>query len=166
MEFTTLCYLEKDGKYLMLHRTKKENDVNKDKWIAPGGHIEDGESPEECAIREVLEETGYRVKSLKFRGLVTFYSEATVDSDSLTDYMCLFTSDDFDGEEIVCNEGELSWVDKNSLRDLNLWKGDLIFLDLIRDPQRPFFSLKLTYHRDELIRAVLDGNDIKINQEK
>lgn len=160
MEFTTLCYLEKDGKYLMLHRTKKERDINKDKWIAPGGHIEDGESPEECAIREVKEETGLTVKSLKFRALVTFYSEETKDNPSVTDYMCLFTSDDFEGEEITCDEGELLWVNKDHLSELNLWKGDLIFLDLIKDPDRAFFSLKLTYHGDELVGATLDGVQI------
>ena len=103
--FSTLCYIEKDGKYLMLHRTVKKKDVNKDKWIGVGGHFELGESPEECVCREVLEETGYRLTSYRFRGLVTFLS-----GDGVTEYMSLFTADGFEGEEIACDEGELEWV--------------------------------------------------------
>ncbi len=179
MEVTTLCYLEKDNKYLMLHRIKKKNDINEGKWIAPGGHCENGESPEECAAREVLEETGYKVKHLNFRGIVTFYSKTITDdrrelydtaeelkkiseNKGFTEYMCLFTSDDFEGGEIDCDEGELSWIDKDKIKNLNLWKGDLIFLDLIKSPSTKFFSLKLTYEGDILTEAILDGEPLKI----
>ena len=171
MEITTLCYIEDDGKYLMLHRTKKKNDINEGKWIAPGGHCENGESPDDCVQREVMEETGLKLNSVRFRGIVTFYSKAIKDdrdglydenekdpwSKDVTDYMCLFTSDDFEGTLADCNEGTLEWVDKNNLSELNLWKGDLIFLDLIKNPEQQFFSLKLTYDGDVLTEAVLDG---------
>ncbi|WP_029320966.1 NUDIX hydrolase [Butyrivibrio sp. AE3004] len=176
MEITTLCYIEKDNKYLMLHRIKKKNDINEGKWIAPGGHCENGESPDDCVQREVLEETGLRLKSAKFRGIVTFYSKAIRDereglyteeekdpwSKDVTDYMCLFTSDDFEGELADCDEGTLEWVPKNRLSELNLWKGDLIFLDLISSPEQPFFSLKLTYEGDVLTEAILDGVKISL----
>ena len=119
---STLCYIEKDGKYLMLHRTVKENDVNKDKWIGVGGHFEHGESPEECLLREVKEETGYTLTSWKYRGIVTFvYGEDTVE------YMSLYTADGFEGEPIACDEGDLEWVEKERLYDLELWEGDKIF---------------------------------------
>ena len=174
MEITTLCYIEDDGKYLMLHRTKKKNDINEGKWIAPGGHCEMGESPDDCVRREVLEETGLTLKSVRFRGIVTFYSKAAAGdrdelyteeekssiSNEVTDYMCLFTADDFEGEITVCDEGSLEWVPKESIPTLNLWKGDLIFLDLIKNPEQPFFSLKLTYEGDQLVEAVLDGKII------
>lgn len=175
MEITTLCYIEDDGKYLMLHRTKKKNDINEGKWIAPGGHCENGESPDDCVRREVLEETGLTLKSVRFRGIVTFYSKAAAGdrdelytkeekspfSNDVTDYMCLFTSDDFEGTLISCNEGTLEWVSRERIPELNLWKGDLIFLDLIKDPEQPFFSLKLTYEGDKLTEAVLDGKVIE-----
>ena len=135
--FSTLCYIEKDGKYLMLHRTVKKKDVNKDKWIGVGGHFELGESPEECVCREVLEETGYRLTSYRFRGLVTFLS-----GDGVTEYMSLFTADGFEGEEIACDEGELEWVPIEKIGELNLWEGDKIFLRLLAE-DAPFFSLKL-----------------------
>ncbi len=158
MEITTLCYLEKDNKYLMLHRIKKKNDINEGKWIAPGGHCENGESPDDCVIREVREETGLKLNSVRFRGIVTFYAKAVGhEREDITEYMCLFTSGDFAGDLIECDEGTLEWVSKDEINKLNLWKGDRIFLDLIRDPGQPFFSLKLTYEGDELTEAVLDG---------
>ena len=148
---TTLVYLERDDCYLMLHRVKKENDVNKDKWIGVGGHFEEGESPEECARREVLEETGLKLQTLSFRGIVTFTQDGYG-----TEYMCLFTSDAFTGELKECDEGELTWVKKDRLRELNLWEGDYIFLDLLHKNE-PFFSLKLTYEGDALTEALLNG---------
>ena len=150
--FSTLCYIEKDGKYLMLHRTVKKKDVNKDKWIGVGGHFELGESPEECVCREVLEETGYRLTSYRFRGLVTFLS-----GDGVTEYMSLFTADGFEGEEIACDEGELEWVTIEKIGELNLWEGDKIFLRLLAE-DAPFFSLKLVYDgHGGLVEAVLNG---------
>lgn len=150
--FITLCYIEKDGKYLMLHRTVKKKDVNKDKWIGVGGHFELGESPEECVCREVLEETGYRLTSYRFRGLVTFLS-----GDGVTEYMSLFTADGFEGEEIACDEGELEWVPIEKIGELNLWEGDKIFLRLLAE-DAPFFSLKLVYDgHGGLVEAVLNG---------
>ena len=150
--FRTLCYIEKDGKYLMLHRTVKKKDVNKDKWIGVGGHFELGESPEECVCREVLEETGYRLTSYRFRGLVTFLS-----GDGVTEYMSLFTADGFEGEEIACDEGELEWVPIEKIGELNLWEGDKIFLRLLAE-DAPFFSLKLVYDgHGGLEEAVLNG---------
>ena len=136
---STLCYMEKDGKYLMLHRTVKKNDVNKDKWIGVGGHFEADESPEECLLREVREETGYRLTSWRFRGIVTFVS-----GDGVTEYMHLFTADGFEGEPILCDEGQLEWVDISRVWNLNIWEGDKIFFRLI-DENEPFFSLKLVY---------------------
>lgn len=136
----------------MLHRTVKKKDVNKDKWIGVGGHFELGESPEECVCREVLEETGYRLTSYRFRGLVTFLS-----GDGVTEYMSLFTADGFEGEEIVCDEGELEWVPIEKIGELNLWEGDKIFLRLLAE-DAPFFSLKLVYDgHGGLVDAVLNG---------
>ena len=153
---TTLVYLEKDGCYLMLHRVSKKNDVNKDKWIGVGGHFEEGESPEECAVREIFEETGLRTSSLRFRGLVTFTQDGYG-----TEYMCLYTSDSFSGTLKECDEGILEWVPKENIRTLNLWEGDFIFLDLISS-DAPFFSLKLVYSGDQLTEAVLDGRPLCI----
>ena len=150
---STLCYIEKDGKYLMLHRTVKENDVNKDKWIGVGGHFEYGESPEECLLREAYEETGLKLTSWKFRGIVTFTQK-----DYGTEYMCLYTADGFTGEVKDCDEGVLEWVKKDELLNLNLWEGDKIFLKLLKE-DAPFFSLKLTYEGDRLTEAVLDGEN-------
>ncbi len=152
---TTLCHLEKDGKYLMLHRIKKENDLNKDKWVGIGGKFEDKESPEQCNAREVLEETGLTVHSAKYRGIVTFVSDKWE-----TEYMHIFTSNDFSGEITECNEGKLEWIDKNELLNLNIWEGDKIFLKLISSPFTPFFSLRLEYIGDELISAILDNKTI------
>lgn len=154
-DLSTLCYLEKDGKYLMLHRVTKKNDVNKEKWIGVGGHFEAGESPEECVIREVFEETGFTLRSWRFRGIVTFVS-----GDSIVEYMHLFTSDDFDGQMHACDEGELAWVEKDRIGELNLWPGDRIFFRLIWE-NVPFFSLKLVYDAEgELICVRLNGKEM------
>lgn len=156
MGLTTLCYLEKDGKYLMLHRVKKKVDVNKDKWIGVGGHFEEGESPEECLLREVREETGLTLTSWQFRGLVTFLSDGWE-----PEYMCLYTADGFEGEMISCNEGTLEWIEKDRVLELNLWEGDRIFFYLM-NMGRPFFSLKLQYQGNTLISAVLDGKPLEL----
>ncbi len=150
-QLTTLCYIEENEKYLMLHRTKKDNDENHDKWIGVGGHFEKGESPEECLVREVKEETGLTLHSFDFRGIVTFVSD-----ENPAEYMCLFTSKDFSGEMIQCNEGQLEWVDKSDVTNLNLWEGDRLFLELLtRDV--PFFSMKLVYKNGRLVEKMLDG---------
>lgn len=153
---TTHCYLETEDSYLMLHRISKKNDVNKDKWIGVGGHFEEGESPEECLIREVREETGYTLTSWRFRGIVTFTQEGYG-----TEYMCMYTADGFTGTMKECDEGTLEWVPKKDLLKLNMWAGDLIFLKLLRD-EAPFFSLKLSYQGDELVEAVLNGNAVRL----
>lgn len=155
MKNSTLCYIEKDGKYLMLHRIKKENDVNRDKWIGIGGKFEDGESPEECMLREAKEETGLDIDRYSFRAIVTFVSDIYE-----TEYMHLFTADGFTGNISDCDEGCLEWIEKEKLYDLTLWEGDRIFLKLIEKPC-PFFSLKLEYRGDKLVSAVLDGKKIK-----
>lgn len=158
VQLSTLCYIEKDNKYLMLHRVKKKNDINKDKWIGIGGHFEQDESPEECVLREVKEETGYTLTSYQYRGLVTFVSGSGV-----TEYMSLFTADEFEGEEIPCNEGNLEWVEKDQVYSLNIWEGDKIFFRLLEE-KRPFFSLKLVYDGgDTLIEAALDGVPMNLN---
>lgn len=149
MKNVTLGYIEKDGKYLMLHRTKKEKDINKDKWIGVGGKIEDKESPEECIIRETKEETGLTLNTCKLRCIVTFIS-----NNCETEYMYVFTSDSFEGEIIECNEGELEWVSKDELDKLNLWEGDKIFLEKIKKNDS-FFTLKLEYEGDKLTNSVL-----------
>ena len=151
---TTLCYIERDEKYLMMHRISKENDLSKDKWLGVGGHFEDNESPEECIKREIFEETGYDIpmKNIKYRAIVTFISERG-------DYelMSLFTTKCPGGEPKECNEGKLEWVDKRSVYGLNLWEGDRIFFRLLQESDR-FFSLKMVYDiEDKLIEAVLDG---------
>lgn len=145
MEITTLCYIEKDNKYLMLKRVKKKEDINKGKWIGVGGHFEEGESPEECVCREVLEETGLRLKSYKARGILTFVQNKT-----FTEYIWLFTADEYEGELIECDEGILEWIDKDKLSELELWEGDRIFLELL-NTQEEFFSLKLEYEGDKLV---------------
>ena len=139
MKLTTLCYIERENAYLMLHRVSKEHDVNKDKWIGVGGHFEAGESPEECVLREVKEETGLTMLSWQFRGVITFSSEGWED-----EYICLFTADRFSGELTACDEGVLEWVDREAVLKLNLWEGDKIFFRLLNE-KRPFFSLKLSY---------------------
>lgn len=152
---TSLCYIEQNDKYLMLHRVKKENDENKDKWIGIGGKFEEGESPEECAIREIKEETGLTACDLNYRGIVTFVSDIYP-----TEYMHLFTCKKYEGNIKECDEGVLEWISKKDLYSLNLWEGDRIFLELM-DTDRKFFSLKLVYKGDALERAVLDNEVIK-----
>lgn len=152
IKLSTLCYIEKEKQYLMLHRVKKKKDVNKDKWIGVGGHFEAAESPEECLLREVKEETGYELTSYRYRGIVTF-----VFADVETEYMSLFTADGFEGEQITCDEGNLEWVPIDKLEELNLWEGDRIFLRLLRE-EAPFFSLKLVYRLEgSLEYAALNG---------
>lgn len=154
---STLCYMKRDGKYLMLHRTVKKNDVNKDKWIGVGGHFEADESPEECLLREVREETGYTLTSYRFRGIVTFVS-----GNGVTEYMSLFTADGFEGEPVPCDEGELAWVDIEDVWSLNIWEGDKIFFRLM-DEREQFFSLKLVYDgHDKLVSASLDGRPMEL----
>ena len=159
-KLSTLCYIEKDGQYLMLHRTVKKNDVNKDKWIGVGGHFEQGESPEECLLREVKEETGYTLTSWKYRGLVTF-----VYGEDIVEYMSLYTADGFEGEPIECDEGQLEWVDKSKISQLELWEGDKIFFRLL-DEGREFFSLKLVYNTSDVLEyAALDGIPMELFDE-
>lgn len=154
-KLTTLCYIEKNEKYLMLHRVLKKNDINKDKWIGVGGHFEKGESPEDCLLREVKEETGLILIAYQFRGIITFvFSSQGKVTD--TEYMCLYTADEYEGELISCSEGNLEWVNKKDIFSLNLWEGDKLFFRLLEEG-RPFFSLKLVYQDDELREAVLDG---------
>lgn len=149
---TTLCYIEKDDSYLMLHRVSKKNDINKDKWIGIGGHFQLNESPEECLLREAKEETGLTLTSYQFRGIVTFITDGLEEAE----YMHLYTADGFEGEMIDCDEGTLEWVPKSKISELNLWEGDLIFFKLLEE-NAPFFSLKLVYQGDMLVEAVLNG---------
>jgi len=151
MKLTTLCYLEQDDQYLMLHRIRKKNDVNKDKWIGIGGKFEFGESPEDCLLREAKEETGYTLTDYRLRGIVTFLY-----NDEEAEYMFLYTADGFEGEPMLCDEGTLEWVKKSEIDSLNLWVGDKIFFKLM-DEDSAFFSLKLQYRGDSLEAAVLDG---------
>lgn len=151
---TTLCYIENEGCYLMLHRIKKEQDENKDKWIGIGGKFEEGESPEECVLREAKEETGLTLTDYKYRGIVTFVSDVWP-----CEYMHLFTATGFVGELKECDEGVLEWLPKDKLYGLPMWAGDRIFLELL-DKGAPFFSLKLVYEGEILVRAALDGKPI------
>lgn len=151
MKQTTLCYIEKDDAYLMLHRTKKINDENRDKWIGIGGKFEPGESPFDCVRREVMEEVGLEVKNLSYRGIITFVSDIYG-----TEYMHLFHTKDFDGKiKDVCDEGVPSWVKKSKIPDLPIWEGDKIFLSLL-DKETKFFSLKLLYEGNRLISHTLE----------
>ena len=143
---TTLCYIEKDDCYLMLHRIKKQNDINKDKWIGVGGHFEFGESPEDCLLREVKEETGLTLTSYRFRALITFVSDKQE-----PEMMCLFTADAFTGKLITCDEGELVWVDKREVPKLPTWEGDAIFLERLLADEERFFTLRLVYEGDKLV---------------
>lgn len=151
VQMTTLGYIETRESYLMLHRVKKEQDVNEGKWIGIGGKFEYGESPEECMIREAKEETGLAVTSMKFRGILTFICDKQD-----PEYICLYTIDCFSGQLKECDEGELLWVPKDEIFGLNLWEGDRIFFDLLQKDV-PFFSLKLCYEGDQLLKAVLNG---------
>lgn len=154
---TTLCYIENKEEYLMLHRVSKKHDINKDKWIGVGGHFEK-ESPEECLLREVYEETGLTLTSYRFRGLVTFSPDTAP-----TEYMCLYTADGYEGEIGPCDEGQLEWVKKEDVLKLNIWEGDKIFFRLMNEG-RAFFSLKLEYEGDRLVRAVLDGEELTMGE--
>ena len=156
MKNTTLCYIERGRDYLMLHRVKKAVDENKDKWIGIGGKFEEGESPEDCLLREVREETGLTLTRWRCRGIVTFVS-----NEGGTEYMHLFTADACEGElRTDCDEGDLEWIDRAALLSLPIWEGDKIFLRLL-DEDAPFFSLKLRYEGDRLAQAVLNGKPLK-----
>ena len=148
---TTLCYIEKDGAYLMIHRIKKKNDMNKDKWLGIGGKFEAGESPFDCARREIREECGIEVGALNYRGIITFVSDLYG-----TEYMHLFTATEFSGEiNYDCDEGALEWVKKENVYKLPIWEGDKIFFELMEKEKR-FFSLKLCYEGDRLIGHELE----------
>lgn len=149
MKLSTLCYIEKDGCYLMLHRTKKEHDVNSGKWIGVGGKFESGETPEECLLREVKEETGLTLTRYRFRGILTFLAEGWEN-----EYIHLYTADSFEGSLSECAEGELAWIEKDKLETLALWEGDKIFLRLLQE-DTGFFSLKLKYDGDALTETKL-----------
>ena len=155
---STLCYIENDkNEYLMLHRVKKKNDTNQDKWIGVGGKFEEGESPDECLLREVLEETGLTLTDYRCRAVVTFTSDKYE-----TEYMHLFTAAGYTGELKECDEGNLEWVPKSKVQDLPIWEGDKLFFRLIDDRERPFFSLKLSYVGDRLVYAALDGKELPL----
>ena len=149
---TTICYLSVDGKTLMLHRVKKKNDVNHDKWIGIGGKFEHGESPEECMLREFTEETGITPTGLRYRAIITFLSE------DWCEYMHLFSADGYEGELADCDEGTLEWVPNDRLTQLPIWEGDKVFLKLMQE-RETFFSLKLVYEGEKLVRAILDGKE-------
>ncbi len=148
LRLTTICYIEKDEKYLMLHRTKKENDQSHDKWLGVGGKFEENESPDECVVREVKEETGLTLLSYKLRGVMTFVSDIWE-----TEYMFIYTADRFEGELTECSEGELLWVEKSKVPDLNLWEGDILFLKKLMEDSE-FFTIKVQYQGEKLIYVV------------
>ena len=150
MRNTTLCYIEKDNQYLMLLRNKKKIDLNKGKWIGVGGKFEDGETPEECLLREVYEETGLTLTSYHFRGIITFISDEWE-----TECMHLYTADAYDGELKECDEGELRFIPKKDIFDLNLWEGDVLFLRLLLEDSEPFY-MKLVYEGDKLVESKLN----------
>ena len=151
MEKTVLCYLEKDHQFLMLLRNKKKEDINTKKWIGVGGHIEKGESIEQALVREVKEETGLSLKSYSYRGELLFIN------DDFKEIMYLFTSNDFTGELIECNEGELHWVDIDKVLDLNLWEGDRAFLLPLIQTQE-FIKMTLRYSNNRFIEAIKEDN--------
>ena len=152
---STLCYITRGSDVLMLHRVKKKNDINHDKWIGIGGKFEADASPDECLLREAKEETGLTLTSWKCRGVVTFLSD-----EAEGEYMHLFTADGFEGELTECSEGDLQWVRREFLNELPKWEGDLIFLDLLLQ-EAPFFLLKLRYEGERLAEAVLNGEKIR-----
>lgn len=152
MRLTTLCYIEENEKYLMLLRNKKSNDINENKYIGIGGKLEKDESPDECIIREAYEETGLNITGFKMRGIITF-----VNSQFETEYMYLYTCRDFTGKLKECNEGDLVWVDKDKVLDLNLWEGDKVFLKMLIDDIEEFFSLKLVYQGEILKEVKING---------
>ena len=154
MRNTTLCYIQSGENYLLLHRTKKKNDQSHDKWLGIGGKFEDKESPEDCILREVREETGLTLTSYQYRGIVTFVSDVWE-----TEFMHLFTADGFTGTIRDCDEGELEWISKDRYLSLPMWEGDKIFLRLLQT-DCPFFSLKLVYHGESLQSAVLNGTPL------
>ena len=156
---TTLCYITRGSDVLMLHRIKKEVDVNKDKWIGIGGKFEKNETPDECLLREAKEETGLNLTSWKCRGIVTFLTDAPFEGE----YMYLFTADDFEGQLKNCDEGNLEWISREQLSALPKWEGDDIFLKLLWE-DAPFFLLKLRYRGDTLTEAVLNGTPLHKNQ--
>ena len=155
IELSTLCYIEKDERYLMLHRVKKKDDPNQDKWIGIGGKFQEGESPEDCILRETLEETGLTLIHPEYRGIITFVSDRYG-----TEYMHLFWCDRFTGSITDSDEGVLEWIPKKELFQKNLWEGDKIFLKLL-DERVPFFSLKLVYEGDRLTDAILNGERVR-----
>lgn len=157
MTNTTLCYLEQDGCYLMMHRTKKKNDANQGKWIGIGGKFEEGESPDDCLLREVKEETNLQLTQYQFRGIVTFVSDKYG-----TEHMHLFTASGFVGELCTnCCEGELKWTAKDAISSLSLWEGDKIFLRLLQT-ESSFFTLKLCYQEDSLVSAIFNGTPLQL----
>lgn len=147
MKLTTLCYIEQDDKYLMLHRVKKENDLNHDKWIGVGGKFEPDETPEECLLREVKEETGLTLLEYQARGILTFIS-----NEWETEYIHLYTATAFSGTLMDCDEGELVWVPKAEIENLHLWEGDVLFLKLLAE-ETEYFSMKLKYEGDTLVET-------------
>ena len=149
MKLTTLCYIEKDDKYLMLHRVKKENDLNHDKWVGVGGKFEPDETPEECMLREVREETGLTLTKYQFRAILTFLSDEWE-----TEYIHLYTASEFTGTLLECDEGNLEWIPKSEIDKLKLWEGDKIFFKLLRETE-DFFSLKLRYEGEKLVETKL-----------
>lgn len=159
MKLTTLCYIEKDDKYLMLHRVKKENDLNHDKWVGVGGKFEPDETPEECMLREVREETGLTLTKYQFRAILTFLSDEWE-----TEYIHLYTASEFTGTLLECDEGNLEWIPKSEIDKLKLWEGDKIFFKLLRETE-DFFSLKLRYEGEKLVETKLtqypEGGTIK-----
>lgn len=153
---TTLCYLEKDDCYLMLHRVKKKNDVNHDKWIGVGGKFEPGEDALACVQREVLEETGLTLQAPVYRGVVDFFCDPWP-----AERMHLYTCTQFIGTMIDCSEGTLEWVPKQEVQNLPIWQGDRIFFGLLAK-DAPFFHLELYYEGDTLTRAALDGAELPL----
>lgn len=151
---TTLCYIEKDDCYLMLHRVKKAVDINKDKWIGIGGHLEEGESPEECLVRETREETGLELTDYSLRGVITFVTDSYP-----TEYMFLYTAAGFSGTLLSCDEGDLEWVPIKEVEKLPIWEGDKVFFRLLRE-QEEFFSLKLRYEGEKLVETKLNGQPV------